>query len=87
LAGSGRDSLGYFAKFNSPTIANGRVYAASFPMPEPYKTTSYGGNHTYHAANNVGYLVVYGLNSPPRPPVKSFATDLLPSMLAPILRD
>lgn len=38
MAAGQRDALGYFAKFNPPTVANGKVYAASFPPPEPYKT-------------------------------------------------
>jgi len=84
MAAGSRDALGYFAKFNPATIANGKVYAASFPTPEPYKTN---GEHTYHAANNVGYLVVYGLNPPAHAPVKSFVPDLLPSILAPLLKD
>jgi hypothetical protein len=84
MAAGGRDSLGYFAKFNPPTIVNGKVYTTSFPTPEPYKAIPYGAtNHTYQAANSVSYLVVYGLDPPAKPPVKSFFSDLLPSIIAP----
>jgi len=66
MASAERDALGYFAKFNPPTIADGKVYVASFPPPESYKTS---GEHTYTAANNFGYVVVYGLNPPAKAPV------------------
>ena len=84
MAAGQRDALGYFAKFNPPTVANGKVYAASFPPPEPYKTLA--GN-TYTAPNNLGYVVVYGLDPPIRAPVRSFVADVLPAILAPLLNE
>ena len=88
-----RDGLGYFAKFNPPTIANGKVYIAAFPAPEPYAKTidcdHYDTNlkcvqlvdQTYSATNSMGRIVVYGLNPPASPPVRSFVSDVLPAIL------
>jgi hypothetical protein len=84
MAARARDALGYFAKFNPPTVANGKVYAASFPAPERYKAPL---DHTYTSPNSMGYLVVYGLNPPASAPVRSFVADILPSVLAPLLGD
>lgn len=86
MAAGHRDALGHFAKFNPPTIANGKVYAVSFPTPEPYKPVGKDKN-TYHSPNHVGYLVVYGLNPPANPPVRSFAADILRSILSPLLAE
>jgi hypothetical protein len=88
-----RDGLGYFAKFNPPTIANGKVYIAAFPAPEPYAKTvdcdQYDSNancvqfvdQTYSAPNSMGRIAVYGLNPPANPPVRSFVSDVLPAIL------
>ena len=54
----------------------------SFPPPEPYKTS---GGHTYTAPNNMGYVVVYGLDPLTRAPVRSFVAEVLPAILAPVL--
>lgn len=90
---SSRDGLGYFAKFNPPTIANGKVYIAAFPAPEPYAKTvdcdHYDSNlkcvqfadQTYSAPEGMGRIVIYGLNPPVSPPVRSFVSDLLPPIL------
>ena len=84
MAAGQRDAVGYFAKFDPPTVANGKVYAASFPPPEPYKTS---GGHTYTAPNNIGYVVVYGLDPPAKPTVRSFAAEALQAILAPLLEE
>jgi hypothetical protein len=96
-----RDSLGYFAKFNPPTVVNGKVYMAAFPAPEPYVHVCYCSEdrmqcrstnctpirQAYHALNNMGYLVVYGANPPVNPPVRSFVADVLPAILGPLMDD
>jgi hypothetical protein len=89
MAAGQRDALGYFAKFNPPTVANGKVYAASFPPPEPYKTVLMEDKreHTYTARNNIGYVVVYGLGPPAKAPVRSFAAEALQAILAPLLEE
>jgi hypothetical protein len=88
-----RDGLGYFAKFNPPTIANGKVYIASFPAPEPYAKTldcdHYDStlkcvqfaDQTYSAPDGMGQIIIYGLNPPAKPPVRSFVSDVLPAIL------
>jgi hypothetical protein len=89
-----RDGVGFFAKFNPPTIANGKVYVAAFPGPEPYiqsldceKATPDGKscmtpvNQTYSAPNNMGQVVVYGLHPPAHPLVRSFSSEILPAVL------
>ena len=89
MAAGQRDALGYFAKFNPSTVANGKMYAASFPPPEPYKTIpdDKGNPHTYTAPNNMGYVVVYGLDPPAKAPVRSFAAEALQAILAPLLEE
>jgi hypothetical protein len=79
-----RDAVGYFAKFAPATIANGKVYLGTFPRPEPYVAVPYKNiMQTYQASNSMSHLVVYGLNPPPQPPIKSFVPELLPSLLSP----
>ena len=87
MAAGDRDALGYFAKFNPPTVANGKVYAASFPAPESYCRSFVSCNYTYTSPNSMGYLVVYGLNPPASAPVRSFVADILPAVLAPLLNE
>jgi hypothetical protein len=88
-----RDGLGYFAKFNPPTIASGKVYIAAFPSPEPYAKTidcdradSMGkcvrfADQTYSAPEGMGQIVIYGLNPPAKPSIRSFVSDVLPAIL------
>jgi len=90
----GRDALGYFAKFNPPTIANGKAYVAAFPPPESYAKTvdcERVDNHgvcvqfvdqTYTAPGSMGRIVVYGLNPPAEPKVRSFSSEILPAVLS-----
>ena len=85
-----RDALGYFSKFNPPAIVNGKVYAAAFPSPEPYINVVFTQDgkqitQAYHAPNNTGYVAIYGLNPPAKPSIKSFVSDILPGILAPLL--
>jgi hypothetical protein len=54
------DSLGLFAKFNPPTVANGKVYLAAFQEEEPVPPSGFGVHKVkqdgLHAA-----LAIYGL--------------------------
>jgi hypothetical protein len=89
-----RDALGYFAKFNPPTVANGKVYVAAFPPPESYAQTvdcEKVDNHgvcvqfvdqTYTAPGSMGRIVAYGLNPPAEPRLRPFSSEALPAVLS-----
>jgi hypothetical protein len=91
---SDRDALGYFAKFNPPTVANGKVYVAAFPPPESYARTidcdKADDNNvciqfvdqTYTAPGSMGRIVVYGLNPAAEPAVRSFTSEVLPAIFS-----
>lgn len=57
------DQLGYFAKFCPPTVANGRVYMATFAVETGYPTAAQTGP---------AHIVVYGLFGPVgrKPPIE-----------------
>ena len=57
---SGNDGLGFFAKFNPPVVANGKVYVAAFQQ-ESVETNT--GAHSKAPGGLMPALVIYG----PRP--------------------
>jgi hypothetical protein len=54
---SGNDSLGFFAKFNPPVVANGKVYAAAFQQENIDTNT---GAHSIAHGGLMPALVIYG---------------------------
>ena len=54
--GNGNDMLGQFAKFNPPTVANGKVYVATFQQ----ETISANGTHSKNAQGDQPALAIYG---------------------------
>ena len=54
--GNNNDRLGQFAKFNPPTVANGKVYVATFQQ----ETISANGTHTKNTQGDQPALVIYG---------------------------
>ncbi len=54
--GNEHDRLGYFAKFNPPTVANGKVYVATFQ-----EEMLAGGTRTKNLQGEPPALVIYGL--------------------------
>jgi hypothetical protein len=63
-----RDDVGYFAKFTNPTIANGKVYVASWG-DVPVDNNKCSGPT---APSNRGQLVVHGILSPTLRHAKTF---------------
>lgn len=55
--GDGNDRLGHFAKFNPPTIANGKVYVATFQE----EIVTAHGRHLKDPQGDPPALVIYGL--------------------------
>ena len=64
---SDRDRLGLFAKFNSPLIANGKVFVATYGDDEPRR--EYGGDARPTAFPPNYNVAVYGLLPATPPPV------------------
>lgn len=62
-SGDPNDRLGLFAKFCAPTIANGKVYMATFQQ----ETILANGNHTKALHGDQPALVIYGLRSQQKP--------------------
>lgn len=59
MAPNHRDSVGLYAKFVPPTIADGKVFVASFGDPR------YGDPNKQGDDSRKGWLHVYGLSPPP----------------------
>jgi len=57
---SGNDGLGFFAKFNPPVVANGKVYVAAFQQESVNTNTQV---HTKAVGGLMPALVIYGLRT------------------------
>lgn len=57
---SGNDGLGFFAKFNPPVVANGKVYVTAFQQ-ESIETNT--GAHSVAQGGLLPALVIYGLKT------------------------
>jgi hypothetical protein len=55
---SGKDGLGFFAKYNPPVVANGKVYVAAFQQESVDTNTQV---HTKAPGGLMAALVIYGL--------------------------
>jgi len=57
---SGNDGLGFFAKFNPPVVANGKVFVAAFQQ-ETIETNT--GIHSKAPGGLMPALAIYGLKT------------------------
>jgi hypothetical protein len=66
--GDENDRVGVFAKFVPPTVANGKVYVATFDLDHDVddEEVTTGAGHVIPQTNRAS-LVIFGLNSPPSP--------------------